>query len=174
MLNNCIKSAKRSASTGLRFGSLDLKTTHLRVYRDTSFAKYDELSSQLMVFILLCEGHNSCQVIDYRNHKSRRVVHSVMGGEVVAFIDGFDHAFAFVSDLEMLQRRRLSVFMYMDSKQLFDSMARGKHTSESRQIIEIMAARQAYRRLEIAGVALVRRDVNPADGLSKTNASGAL
>lgn len=97
-----------------------------------------------------------------------------MAGEASAFIDGFDHAFLISRDLDMLLSKRLSISMYTDSKQLFDAMTRGKHTSERRLMIEIMAVRQAYRKLEIAGVALVSGDTNPAEGLSKINDNGSL
>lgn len=41
-------------------------------------------------------------------------------------------------------------------------------------MIGIMAARQAYRKLEIDAIGLVREEDNPADGLSRANNNGAL
>lgn len=55
----------------------------------------------------------------------------------------------------------------MDLKQLFDATTRGEHSTERRLMVDILAARQAYRRFEIEGVALIKVDVNLADALSK-------
>lgn len=101
-LNNCIRSVKKMSSIGLKFGTIDLKTLHIRVYIDTSFEKNGDLSFQLGTHILLCDGCDRCHIIDYHSHKSRRVVRSIMGGEVSAFMDGFVHTFSISRDLEMI------------------------------------------------------------------------
>lgn len=64
--------------------------------------------------------------------------------------------------------------MYADSKKLLDAMTKGKHTAERRLMVDILATRQSYRRLQIYGVALVRGDLNPADALSKVKGNFAL
>lgn len=87
---------------------------------------------------------------------------------------GFDHAFSIARDLEAMLGKAMLVYLYTDSKQLFDALTKGKQTTERRLMIEIMAARQAYRRFEIAAIGLVRGEDNPADGLSKVNDNGAL
>lgn len=95
-----------------------------------------------------------------------------MGGEVAAFMEGFNHAFSIARDLQTMLGRSMKVYTITDSKQLFDALTKGKHTTERRLMIDIMAARQAYRRFEIAAIELIRGADNPADGLSKVKDNG--
>lgn len=89
-------------------------------------------------------------------------------------MDGFDHAVLRSRDLEMLLSKMLGVFMNTDSKQLFKAMTSIKHTTERRLLVKFMGARQAYRKVKIAEIALVCGDADPADSLTKINDNGAL
>lgn len=91
-----------------------------------------------------------------------------MGG-FTTFMEGFDYSFSILKILEMLLSKKLSVFIYTDSKQLIRAMTKGNHTTKRRLIIKIMAAKQAYPKLKIAKLALASEHTNPADILSKVN-----
>lgn len=64
--------------------------------------------------------------------------------------------------------------MHTDSKQQFDVVTRGSHPTEKRLMIDIAAARQAYKRHDLAKVALATSEHNVADGLTKPRTCTAL
>lgn len=166
-LNKAIKYARSTADLVLSYRPLDRTTLHLRVYADASFASNDDNSSQLGFVILLCDAVDRCHVLAYSSKKSRRVVRSIMAGEVYAFANAFDEAFIIKYDLERLYKQPVPLTMLTDSKQLFDVITRASHTTEKRLMIDIAAAREAYNRKEISNVGLVKSANNLADGLTK-------
>lgn len=88
--------------------------------------------------------------------KSKRVVGSIMGGEVNAFVDSFDKLYILKRDLERLLNCKLSLHMTTDPKRLFNVMTKGQQPTEKRLIIDISAARETYKLQEISQVGLVR------------------
>jgi hypothetical protein len=64
--------------------------------------------------------------------------------------------------------------MLTDSKSLFDIITTQKRTTEHRLMIDIFAARQAYRRREIDNIGLIRSEFNLADDLTKLRGNGAM
>lgn len=68
----------------------------------------------------------NCHVLDYASRKSRRVVQSIMGGDMCAFIDAFDVAFAVAADLRSITSHLLDSAFSTDSRQLFDALVKGK------------------------------------------------
>lgn len=173
-LNRGIKEAKSRELKSLRYPPLELESVHLRIYADASFSSNDDLSSQLGWIILLCDEANNCHVLDFSSKKSKRIVRSIMGGEVCAFVDAFDYAFMMMKDLNTMLGKVIPIFMFTDSKQLFDALTKGKRTTEKRLMIDILSARQSYKRFEISAIGLVTGLSNPADGLSKIGGNGAL
>jgi len=167
-LNEAIKHANATKTLSLMYAPLD------KDYADASFASNDDLSSQLGYIVLLCDGHSRCHVMTYSSRKSRRVVKSIMAGEVYVFADAFDAAFIIKHDLERIYDQLLPLVMLTDSKQMFDVIIRASHTTEKRLMIDAAAVREAYKRYEISNVGLVRSEHNPADGLTKPQICAAL
>jgi hypothetical protein len=64
--------------------------------------------------------------------------------------------------------------MLTDSKSLFDIITTQKRTTGHRLMMDIFAARQAYRRREIDNIGLIRSEFNLADDLAKLRGNGAL
>lgn len=174
VLNDSVKYAKRETSIALQYAPPDKSSVNLRVYTDASFVTNDGLASQLGIVLLLCDFGDNAHIIDYRSNKTRKVVRSTMGGEVAAFMEGFNHPFSFARDLQAVLGRIVLVYMYTDPKQLFDASTRGNQTTERRLMVEIMAVRQAYRRFETTAIRLVRGEDNQADELSKIKDKSAL
>ena len=173
-LNKAIKAAQASPALALHYPPLDRTTLQLRAYADASFATNDDHSSQLGFIILLVDGQGWAHVLSFSSRKSRRVVRSVMAGEVYAFGAAFDEAYMLRHDLERLYDCYIPLTILTDSKQLFDVVTRGSHPTEKRLLIDIAAAREAYNRREISNVGLVTSDNNMADSLTKVKPSGAL
>lgn len=123
---------------------------------------------------MLYDRNNVCHILDSTSQKSKRVVRSIMGGGVYAFMDAFDIAYVLKKDLDMMFDTKLDIIMFTDSKKLFDAVTCGKRTTERRLSIDVTAARQSYKQFEITSIGLMRGDVNPADGLTKPDGNGAL
>ena len=140
----------------LRYGPLGRASLHLRAYADASFASSGDMSSQLGFIVLLCDGADRCHVLTYASKKARRVVRSIMAGEVSAFSDAFDAAYILKHDLERVYDEPLPLVMPTDSKQMFDVITRASHTTKKRLMIDVAAARDAYNEHEISNVGLVK------------------
>lgn len=104
----------KASECGLRFGKVDVDSLHLRVYADASFATNEDLSSQLGYVVLLCDETDRCHLLDYTSRKSKRVVRSIMGGEVYDFMDAFDLEFVMRSDLEKMMGVSIAINMMTD------------------------------------------------------------
>jgi len=167
-LNKTIRRVRATMDFALKYRPLDMQSLHMRVYSDASFASNDDHSSQLGYIILLSDKDGTSHVLAYCSKKSKRVVRSIMAGEVFAFSAAFDHAFVIQHDLRRILKHPIGLKMFTDSKQLFDVITRASHTTEKRLMVEITAAREAYNRHEISTVGLVPGEVNPADGLTKS------
>ena len=166
-LNKAIKHVHSSLNLGLQYGSLDRGSLHLRCYADASFASKDDPFSQLGYITLLCDTEDRCHILDYASRKCKRVVRSIMGGEIYAFAEGFDSVYAIKHTLEKVYRQVLPITVPTDSKQMFDVITKASHTSEKRLMIDVAAAREAYNRHDISNVGLVVSEHNIADGLTK-------
>ena len=166
-LNSAIKRLRDNPNTVLEFPKLLTSSLHLRVYCDASFASNRDFTSQLGFIILLCDKQNNCHVLDFGSKKSRRVVRSVLGGEVYAFAEAFDRAYMLRHDLQRILNQPIPLWMLTDSKQMFDVITKASQTTERRLMIDIVATREAYNNYEISNVGLIATEYNPADGLTK-------
>lgn len=173
-LNVSIKRMKITPDHGLVRKKLDDSSALIRIYMDASFASKDDFSSQLGNLVTVFDDSNRSSILDFKFKKSKRIVRSIMAGEVCVFIDGFDLGFTMTADLELLLKHRLNIYIFTDSKQLFDAITKGMHNMERRLMVDILAARQSYRCFEIKDVALIKGDVNAADALLKIKGSDSL
>ena len=153
-LNNATSRVCSSRNLGLQIGSFDRCSLHLRCYADASLASKDDLCSQLGYFILLCDADDHCHILDYASCKRKRVVRSIMGGEIYAFAEGFDSVYAIKHTLEKVYRQVLPINMLKDSKQMFDVITKASHIAEKRLMIDVAAAREAYNRHDISNIGL--------------------
>ena len=80
--------------TRIRCPKLDVATLRIVGYSEAAFAYNDTISSQEGWIIILLEADGNAVTISWRSHKSRRVTRSVPFGEVIAFAEMFDEAFA--------------------------------------------------------------------------------
>lgn len=113
-------------------------------------------------------------IMDFSSKKSRRVVRSIMRGEIFALADGFDRSFMLRHDLERIYAEKVPLYILKDSKQVFDTITMASTTTKRRLLIDIAAARQAYNRQEISNIGLVSSEDMIADGLTKTTAESSL
>ena len=122
---------------------------------------------------MMDKSNTSC-ILHYSSTKANRVTRSSMAGETIAFTTGFDHAFLIKHDLQRLLGIHIPLYIFIDSKALFDVFTKFKHTCEHRLMIDIESAREAYKEYEIENIGLIKSEYNPADSLTKINGNGAL
>lgn len=139
----------------------------IHAYADASFATNADESSQIGFIILLCDGTGHSHVLSFSSRKSRRVVRSAMAGDAFALTAALDEAFTLRYDLDILYGQHIPLSIFTDSKQLFDVVTRASHPTEKRLLIDIAAAREAYNRMDISNVCLVKSEDNMSDGLTK-------
>lgn len=173
-LNTAIKKVKESPDLGLKFNRLDESSIFIKVYVDASFATNKHFSSQLGYVVLVCDANNACHFLDYASRKSRRVVRSIMGGEVLAFSSGFDRAFIMRKNLEDIYKKRIPMTLLTYSKHMFDVIRKGSSTEERPLLIDVAMAREAYNSGVIEHCGLVKSEHNVVDGLTKVKVCKAL
>lgn len=78
-----------------------------------------------------------------------------MGGEMYTSIKALDLAYSMKRGMERLTDQKLDLGMRTDSKQLFVSITKGRRTTERRLYIDIRAARDSYKRLDITTIGLI-------------------
>ena len=166
-LNKLIRRIRSTKEMVLRYKQLGMSSLHIRVYSHASLASNADNSLQLGCLKFLCDNKNDCHILSYCSQKSKRIVRSIMAGEVFVFSAAFDQAFVIRHDIQLILGTPIPLMMFTDSKQLFNVISRTSLTTEKRLMDEIMAAREAYNRYEISNVGLVSGKSSPADGLTK-------
>lgn len=68
---------------------IDLASLHIVGFSDASFENNVDNSTQLCFFIFLRDSFNRASKIHFKSYKSRRIIHSVLYGELFAFADIF-------------------------------------------------------------------------------------
>ncbi len=162
-LNKVIKHLRKTPRQSLVYPKLDLQSLKLKVYADSSFANNADYTSQLGYIVLLTDKTNTCHVLHYSSHKSRRVTRSVLGGEVYAFADAFDRAYIIKREFQNMLGKSIPLTMFTDSKSLFDVITKCSITTEKRLMIDIKSVREAYDRQEGSDVGFLRSEFNAAD-----------
>lgn len=140
-LNATVRTIRANPNRGILHRKHDRELLRLIAFADGAFANNPELISQLGYLIVLADAHDHYNVLSYRYFKSRRVTHSVLGAEVIAFAEAFDAAFVLKIDLENFLGRHVPLTMPTDSRSLFDVINKNSTTTERRLIIDIAAAR---------------------------------
>lgn len=130
-LNKAVKYAHDTKDLLLTYGPLDRETLHIRADADASFANNEDLSSQLEYIMMLYDGSNNCHLPSYSSKKARRVVRSIMAGEIYAFADAFDTVFILKHDLQRIYHQHIPLVMLTDSKKMFDVITRASHITRS-------------------------------------------
>lgn len=173
-MNKHIARSKANADIQLKFVPVDQKSLRLAVFSDASFASNQDLSSQLGYIIAIADNHGNANIIHYQSIKSKRVTKSVLASELFAAVHAFDVASTLRVTLNNIFDRSIPLVLYTDSKSLFDSIVGMNSTTEKRLLIDLSLLRERYELRELTEVVWIPSEENPADALTKENASPAL
>ena len=166
-LMKTIKFLKATASQGLNYVPIDLKTARLVLMTDASFANAEGMKSQLGYVIAMVDDKGRCNIIHYGSNKCRRIARSVMAAEVMALVLGYDVAFVVKDLVEEILGREIKLEVMIDSRTVFNVIAKDGQTVEKRLQIDVLALRQSYDVGELEKFSWIPGSANPADALTK-------
>lgn len=159
---------------GLNFVKLESSSLRIAVFADASFACNADLSSQLGFVVTLMDAHYSANIVHYSSFKSKRITRSVLAAELFAVVYAFDYESTVRLAVNGIMGKDIPLVIYTDAKSLFEGLVGINATTEKRLMIDLTMLRQAYELKEIAEVVWIPSAQNPADAMTKDNASFAL
>lgn len=109
----------------------------------------------------------NCNIVHYGSSHFHRVTRSVMASEVHALLLGFDNAFPIHEILSHILARDLPIEAFVDSKTVFDLIAKDGKTRERKLQIDVSAMRELYSNGELARIAWIPGGINPTEPLTK-------
>lgn len=173
-INAGVNLGERNSCNELPYCDLFEETLLMQYYAGSSFASNYLLLSQVWFLVMLCSGFKQRHVLDYQSQKSRRVVRSALVSEVFAFTEPSDVDFQTSTDLKGTLGKYFDLFKSMDSMQLFNALTKGRRTDKNKQMIDILATLQLYKRIEITRSGFIRDVDNHANGLTKDKSNDIL
>ena len=170
-VNKLIKHVKETPSS-VAFPALNIASTHVVAFTDSSFNNLDDGGSQGGQLILLEDKFNRICPISWRSTRVRRVARSTLAAESLAFADGMDTA-SFVSHLaeefQMIQPQSTIVGV-TDSRSLHDAANTCTQIADRRLRVEISAIREMKEKGELE-LLWTSNENQLADVLTKKGAS---
>lgn len=154
---------------GLTYKRIDMSTMRLIVISDASFANTRNLRSQLGFIILMADETGTANIIHYGSSQCKRVTRSILAAEIHALVLAYDHAYVIRHTLIEILGRNVKLEAYVDSRSVFDVIAKDGNTTEKRLQIDIYALRQSYADGELDQIGWIPGTSNPADALTKIN-----
>lgn len=173
-LNYCLKHVRQTAKQGLVQHKLNLTTTRIFCYSDSSFANNPNDNAQLGHCILFVDNTGRTSWLHFYSYNIKRVLHSFLGGETYAFANAFDAAYMILHDISKMIGLPLELTMITDSLSLLQVLFNYSNTTERILMTDIQTSPEAYEKFEIWHVGWVKCTDNLADGLPKPGKCPAL
>lgn len=167
VLRKIVNHLKATKERGLKFVPINMKTARLVLFTDSSFANATDFKSQLGFLLLIVDDNHRANIVHYGSSRCRRVTRSVMASELHSLTMGFDNAYVVQHLLMEITGRLLEIEAYIDSKTVFDVVAKQGRTGEKRLAIDVSALRESYACGELARLGWIQGKTNPADMLTK-------
>lgn len=97
----------------------------------------------------------------------KKVTRSVMAAEIQPLIYGINHIFTLRHMLEEISGIKIPIEGYVDSKTLFDFVAKFAATLEKRLQIDVFSIRESLNNKELQSISWILDNLNPSDPLTK-------
>lgn len=184
-LNSALQEQQKDLSRGLRYINLELNDLKAYCWVDGSFANNEDLTSQIGFVITLGNeefGENQFtfrgNTIHWSSTKCKRVTRAVLASELYAMTNGVDIAIPLCTTINQIMAqlglKTVPLIVCTDSRSLYECLVKLGTTKEKRLMIDVMAIRESYERRELAEIRWINGKDNPADSMTKANASSAL
>lgn len=168
-IESCVERCKTTHEIGLKFKRLNVNELRLALFTDASFANTDNFKSQIGFVIVLTDDSNTGNIIHYGSSRCRRVTRSVMAAEILGLSYGFDNAFVTRHMLNEILGQEIPIDIYIDSRTVFNVIAKHASTSEKRLQIDVSALREAHDKKIIRSISWIPSNQNVADAMTKGN-----
>ena len=156
-----------TASFKLTYVPLHIKSLSIVLFTDASFANTTNSKSQLGFVVLLKDGTNAANIVHYGSSRCQRVTCSVMASEIHGLLYGFDQAYVAQQILQETLDVPIPIDAYVDSKTLFNVIAKQSSTTEKRLQIDICSLKESHARNELRTLGWIPESSNIADALTK-------
>ena len=138
------------------------------LFTDASLANNSDMSTQGGCIVGLSDRNNVISPLAWHSRKLKRVVHSTLGAELLALVDGLDVCINLSEQLNFYLGKNIRIKVLIDNKSLKDSLNSLKNVSEKRLRVDIAYVRDAIEKYSIE-VCHVSTSFQLADSLTKYN-----
>lgn len=166
-LNKTVKWCKKTSDIGLNYVPLDLESTKLVLFTDASFANARNHKSQLGFIVAMVDDKMNTNIVHFGSTRCQRVTRSVMAAEIHALLYGFDNAIIVQNLLHDVTGTLYSIDGLVDSKTLFNVVAKDGKTLEKRLQIDVHSIRESLNVGDLKRLGWIPGNQNYSDGLTK-------
>ena len=120
----------------IKYSPLYPRSFKLYVFVDSGYNTNHDATSQLGTIVCLVEKENQCHILHWTSTKCPRIARSMLTGETYAFSHVYDYGIS----LKMLLSNmhiHVPLFLFTDSKSIFDTITASKQLRELRLMNEI-------------------------------------
>ena len=166
-MKNIIRWCHDTSEVKLHFIPLQRHSLRLLLFTDASFACTPNLKSRMGFVLVLGDTEGRANILPWGSQVCSRVTRSVMAAELLALVYGFDCAHVVQNSLCEILGFDVPIYAHVDSRTVFNTVAKHNSTLEKRLQNDVHSIRQSYRRGEIYSLSWISGKTNPADGLTK-------
>lgn len=121
---------QKDPDLGSKFSKLDKTSLELKVNSGSPLANTKDKTSEIWFVILMVGKYENCNILSYSRKRCKRIMRSVLGGELHSFAEGFESAYFIKQDLETMCEAQIPLTMLTNSKSLLNVITKISTTSE--------------------------------------------
>lgn len=148
-----------------------MHSIRLSLFTDASFANAENGKSQLYLVLILKDRNNRANVIHFGGTRCHRIARSVLTARIFGRVCGFDNAFSVQTALKEILNKTLPINVFIDSRTLFNFVAKEGNTKGKRLQIDISALRESYTGDELNTLSWILSDQKITDATIKFSIS---
>lgn len=156
-----IRHLRKTEDFKIQYQKMDESTPTISSYAEACFAGNTDFMSQLRMVIFLSDESVSCRLLHYGLYKDTRVTKAVLAGGIHAFGTAFDVSHLRKHDLRLILGRKIPVWMFTESRSLFDLVTNTSYTAEKRLTIDITYICNVFKLGDIHDVGSYTIGANP-------------